>query len=130
MSLEIGPTHLQRPTPGVSAARPAAPVEGVSFQATLQAAGEGRAAVAPVRVDTVHLGGIPPTPPPEVLDAIGAAADRVDALAVENRELHFHKDEETGRVVVQVRDLATGEVVRIIPPSGALAALVGGNLEA
>jgi uncharacterized FlaG/YvyC family protein len=69
--------------------------------------------------------GIPRTPPPAVLDEIAAAADRVDALAAENRELHFHRDEEIGRVVVQVRDVATGAILRRIPPSGALAVIYG-----
>jgi hypothetical protein len=120
MSFEIGPIHSQRPAPGVAAPRPAAAVDGPSFEATLQSA----AVRPPRRVDTADVG-IPASPPPEVLDAIGAAADRVDAFAAENRELHFHQDERTGRVVVQVRDLATGEIVRTIPPSGALAALAG-----
>ena len=36
-----------------------------------------------------------------------------------NRELHFETDEETGRVIIQVRDLE-GNVIRTIPPSDAL----------
>jgi flagellar protein FlaG len=127
MSFDIGPIHSQRPLQGASPARRPASVDGATFEATLQSATAVRP-LAPARVDTAHVG-IPASPPPEVLDAIGAAADRVDALAAENRELHFHKDEETGRVVVEVRNLATGEIVRTIPPSGALAA-VAGSLEA
>jgi hypothetical protein len=121
MSFEIGPIPSQRPAPGVTPSRPSAPVSGPSFQATLKAVSAPRP-LAPV--DTVQFG-IPPTLPPAVLDEIGAAAERVDALAASNRELHFHQDEETGRVVVQVRDLATGAVIRTIPPSGALAAISG-----
>jgi flagellar protein FlaG len=113
MSFEIGPIS--------SAGIPTGPVRRVppraDFQATL--AGAGGADVARV--------GVPATPPPQVLDAIGAAADRVDELAAQQRELHFERDEHTGRVIVQVRDLATREVIRTIPPSEALAALTGGT---
>jgi hypothetical protein len=121
MSFEIGPIPSQRPVTGVTPSRPSATVPGPSFEATLNAASAPRP-LAPV--DTVQLA-IPLIPPPAVLDEVGAAADRVDALAAANRELHFHQDAETGRVIVQVRDLATGAVVRTIPPSGALAALSG-----
>ena len=62
---------------------------------------------------------LPASPPTEVLDAIGAAAERAAELRSENRELHFRKDEASGRVIVQVRDLA-GNVIRTIPPSSAL----------
>ena len=64
------------------------------------------------------------SPPTEVLDAIGAAAERAAELRSENRELHFRKDEATGRVIVQVRDLA-GNVIRTIPPSSALEIMSG-----
>jgi uncharacterized FlaG/YvyC family protein len=69
--------------------------------------------------------GIPASPPAEVLDAVGAAADAVDAMAKENRELHFEQDPDSGRVVVQVRNLATREVIRTIPASEALELLSG-----
>jgi hypothetical protein len=124
MTFEIGPTHYQRPVQGTPPARPVTPASGPSFEATLQSATGARAAT-PVRVDRAELSGIPPVPPAEVLDEIGRAADRTDFLAAMNRELHFRQDEETGRVVVEVRDLATGDVVRTIPPSGALAAMSG-----
>jgi hypothetical protein len=123
MSFEIGPIQPQRPLQDASPARRPAPVAGVTFEATLKAAGGARPG-APARVDTAEYG-IPATPPPEVLDAIGAAADQADRLAAINRELHFHTDERSGRVIVEVRDLATGDVVRTIPPSGALATLSG-----
>ena len=88
----------------------------------------GRAPVRPVApVDRVDVG-VPSRPPEEVRAAVGVAADRVDALAAANRELHFERDEQSGRVVVQVRDLATGEVVRTIPPSHALEVLSGAEL--
>ena len=113
MSLEIGPTPPVRP----ASATPSAP-SSASFEAVLA----GAKPVAPV--DTVDIG-IPAAPPPEVQAEIGVAADRADELAVENRELHFERDEVTGRVIVQVRDLASGEVIRTIPPSHALDVLAG-----
>jgi hypothetical protein len=63
---------------------------------------------------------VPESPPAEVLDAVGVAADRADALAAQDRELHFHRDPASGRVLVQLRELSTGEVVRTIPASHAL----------
>ena len=51
-------------------------------------------------------------------------ADASAELAASNRELHFRKDEESGRVIIQVRDLA-GNVLRTIPPSEALAVMSG-----
>jgi FlaG protein len=118
MSFEIGPIT---PTPGAAPARRTGTAGAPGFQATLDAVGRSS---APQDVVTV---GLPPMPPPEVLDAIGAAADRVDAMAAEHRELHFERDPESGRVVVQVRDLATREILRTIPPSEALGMLSGGT---
>jgi hypothetical protein len=62
---------------------------------------------------------IPASPPSEVLVEVDAASARAAQLAAENRELHFERDAATGRVVIQVRTLG-GEVLRTIPPSGAL----------
>jgi uncharacterized FlaG/YvyC family protein len=70
---------------------------------------------------------IPATPPAEALDAVGAAADRAAELRANNRELHFHKDEESGRVIVEVRDL-DGNVIRTIPPSQALEVMSGARI--
>jgi hypothetical protein len=82
---------------------------------------------APVRrVDTAELS-FPASPPAAVLDEIGAAADRAEALAAANRELHFRVDDQTGRVVVEVRDF-DGNVIRTIPPSEALDVMAGASL--
>jgi hypothetical protein len=79
-----------------------------------------RPATAPRRA---HLS-LPAEPPVEVRDAVGAAAARAAELRAANRELHFQKDERSGHVVVQVRDLA-GNVIRTIPPSAALDVMSG-----
>jgi hypothetical protein len=63
--------------------------------------------------------GLPSSPPPEVLAEVDAAAGRADELTRSGRELHFELDEETGRVTIQLRDLA-GNVIRIVSPSEAL----------
>jgi flagellar protein FlaG len=78
-------------------------------------------AVAPV--DTVELS-MPASPPAEVRDAVGAAADRAQELRKQNRELHFEMDQHSGRVVIQVRDLE-GNVLKTIPPSKALDVMSG-----
>lgn len=48
---------------------------------------------------------IPPSPPPEVLEAIAAAAEAYDRLEASGRQLHFSADEETGQLTVQLLDL-------------------------
>ena len=45
-------------------------------------------------------------------------------MAADNRELHFAKDPNSGRIVVEVRDL-DGNVLRVIPPSEALELMSG-----
>jgi len=109
MSFEIGPTPPARFT---------APV-----RRSTEAASADFFLPAPARVDTAELS-FPAFPPPEVLDEVGRAADRAAELAAANRELHFLRDEETGRVIVQVRDLE-GNVIRTIPASEGLSVLSG-----
>lgn len=65
--------------------------------------------------------------PPELHAEIDAAAERAADLASQNRELHFSKDEDSGRIIVQVRDLE-GHVIRTIPNSEALHVIAGGEL--
>ena len=65
-----------------------------------------------------------PMTPDELRAQLDAAAQRAAELARANRELHFFKDEETGRIVVQVRDLE-GNVIRTIPGSHALELIAG-----
>ncbi|HEX8101407.1 MAG TPA: flagellar protein FlaG [Solirubrobacteraceae bacterium] len=66
-------------------------------------------------------------PPPEVREAVDRAAERVHELAAQNRELHFHKDKDSGRVIVEVRDL-DGNVIRTIPNEKALHVMAGASL--
>jgi FlaG protein len=116
MSFEIGP--LPPVTPG-TALRRTAPAHTADFAATLARVGEPKGDVAVIS--------LPPSPPAEVLDEVARARDRAAELAANNRELHFSTDEESGRVIVQVRDLE-GNVIRTIPPSDALMVMSGGPL--
>ena len=63
-------------------------------------------------------------PPPDALREVDHAAACADELWRDKRELHFAMDEDSGRVIVQVRDLE-GRVIRTIPPSEALDVLSG-----
>ena len=116
MSLEIG--NLPPVQPPVAIPR----LESKRFSLDLA---RTPAPAAPA-TDTVELS-LPALPPSEILDEIGAAADRVDELAALDRELHFHKDKESGRIIIEVRDFE-GNVIRTIPPSEALDVLSGGTL--
>jgi flagellar protein FlaG len=78
------------------------------------------------RADT-KVGEIPPAPTPDARELVDRAAQRVDELRANNRELHFTKDAETNRVVIQVRDL-DGKVIKTIPPSKAMDIMAGGEL--
>jgi flagellar protein FlaG len=109
MTFEIG--HL---TFRSAAAAPAAPARA--------AVEPPEPAVAAVAVDV-----IPASPPPEVLAEVDAAWERSAELAAANRELHFRRDEESGRTIIEVRTL-DGEVLRTIPPSRMLDAMSGGDL--
>jgi hypothetical protein len=116
MSFEIGP--LPPVVPGVASRRPA-PAATADFAVQLARATAPKGDVAVIS--------LPPSPPPEVMDEIAAARDRAAELTANNRELHFSTDQDTGRVVVQVRDLQ-GNVIRTIPPSGALQVMSGGAI--
>ena len=69
---------------------------------------------------------IPASPPPEVLAEVDAAWERAAELAAQNRELHFKRDEGSGRTIIEVRTL-DGEVLRTIPPSKMLDVMSGGE---
>ena len=108
MDLRIG--HLDFSTPP-SAARKAA---GAST----------REAFALAREDRADIGGIPAQPPVDALREVDRAAARAEELWNDKRELHFEMDEDSGRVIVQVRDI-DGRVIRTIPPSEALDIMSG-----
>ncbi len=54
-------------------------------------------------------------------EQVKAAVEQIDSyLKSSRRELQFQVDEESGEVIVRVRDAATGEVIRQIPGEEAL----------
>ena len=84
----------------------------------------GRPDFADALSASVSVDAMPASPPPEVLDAIGSAADAYDRLAASGQHLHFDVDPPTGKVTVSVTDHA-GTVLRTIPPSAVLRAAAG-----
>ncbi len=70
------------------------------------------------------VGDVPPAPTPEAREMVNKAAEVVEQLRDNNRELHFSTDKATNRVVIEVRDL-DGNVLKTIPPAKALDVLSG-----
>ena len=75
-----------------------------------------------VAVDT-----FPAAPPPELSDAIAAAAQSYDNLEAGGRRLHFAIDPPTGRLSIEVHDLS-GNVLSSATPSQVLDVAGGGDL--
>jgi hypothetical protein len=71
---------------------------------------------------------IPDSPPAEVLDAIGAAADAYNRLHAAGRRLHFHTDRNTRSLTVEVLDLE-GELLGTVPVTTVLDVVSGGTLD-
>jgi flagellar protein FlaG len=76
--------------------------------------------------DTI-VGDVPPAPTPEARAMVDRAAERVDELRAQDRELHFSREKGTNRVIIEVRDLE-GNVIKTIPPSKALNVMLGEEL--
>jgi len=91
--------------------------------ATVAAAADG---ATPAAADAV-LDSIPPAPTEEARQMVDRAAEVVDDLYKNNRELHFSYDKSSRRVVIEVRDL-DGHVLKTIPPSRALDVMAGASL--
>ena len=118
MSFEIGP--LPPIQPGTPARRAAAtPSPGFAL-ALSRAAAPARAA------DSAQVS-VPAAPPPQLREEIAMAAMRAQELWNQNRELHFAKDQGSGRLVIEVRD-RLGNTIRTIPPSEALDVMAGATL--
>ena len=98
---------------------PRAPAERTAQNATSE-----QFSLSFLRENTAGIGGVPAMPPHDALREVDRAAARADELWRDKRELHFAIDEDSGRVIVQVRDLG-GRVIRTIPPSEALDVLSG-----
>lgn len=108
-------------------------IEPTTFETTTQRASRGArpaATGAPHDAAGVSSTAIPDSPPPEVLDAIGAAGRVAGDLRAQGRELCFVPAAESGdgRMRVEVHDL-DGNVLRTIPPSEALDVATGSPLD-
>jgi len=120
MTLQIGRFTPYQQLPAVT---PAAPAAG-AVEPRQQAAAQHEQGV--VETGTI-VGDVPPAPTPDARELVAKAAEVVEAMHRSNRELHFSRDEDTNRVIIQVRDLE-GNVIKTIPPSKALDILSGGEL--
>jgi len=78
--------------------------------------------------DSVTVDTIPSSPPPEVHEAMGVAAQAYDKLQAEGREMRFKVNEGTGKLVVEVHDLH-GQLLFQVPASKALEVASGGSLD-
>ena len=96
--------------------RAAAPPARAGFGASLEAAS-----------NDVNVSTLPASPPNEVLEQMHEAGRVAAELRSQQRELHFEPTD-SGRVIVQVRDL-DGNVIRTIPPARALEIAAGAPLE-
>lgn len=102
------------------------PIEGASR--ANRAAARKKVAPADAAEDPVSVDTIPPSPPPEVQNAIGVANDAYHRLAQSGRELRFAIDETTGKVIVALHN-ANGEQLSTLPPSKALEVAEGGSVD-
>jgi hypothetical protein len=78
--------------------------------------------------DSVTVDTIPSSPPPEVHEAMGVAAQAYDKLQAQGREMRFKVNEGTGKLVVEVHDLH-GQLLFQVPASKALDVAGGGSLD-
>ena len=78
-------------------------------------------------VEDAIVGDIPPAPTAEARAMVDRAAERVEELYAQDRQLHFKREEGSNRVIIEVRDLE-GNLIKTIPPSKALDVLSGGEL--
>jgi len=78
--------------------------------------------------DSVTVDTIPSSPPPEVHEAMGVAAQAYDKLQAEGRQMRFKVNEGTGKLVVEVHDLH-GQLLFQVPASKALDVASGGSLD-
>lgn len=113
MNFDIPP--IGGPDRSAASPRAAAPARA-DFGASLEAAS-----------NDVNVSTLPASPPNEVLEQMHEAGRVAAELRAQQRELHFEPTE-SGRVIVQVRDL-DGNVIRTIPPARALEIAAGAPLE-
>lgn len=112
MSFDIAPVAHTPPAAPASANQPASALTPASAKAT-----------DPVTVDT-----IPASPPPEVHEAMGVAAQAYQNLKDDGSELRFKVDEPSGKLVIEVHD-THGNLLFTLPPHKVLDVAAGGSLQ-
>jgi hypothetical protein len=78
--------------------------------------------------DARNNSSVPPTPPPEVLDAVGAAARAYDRLTADGVQVHFNVDDQTGAVAAHISDMR-GTVLRSLTSGQVLELVTTGMLD-
>jgi hypothetical protein len=78
--------------------------------------------------DPVTVDMIPSSPPPEVHEAMGVAANAYDNLQAGGRQMRFKVNEATGRLSVEIHDIH-GNLLFTVPSSKALDVAAGGSLD-
>ena len=78
--------------------------------------------------DSVKVDTIPSSPPPEVHEAMGVAAQSYHKLQADGRQMRFKVNEGTGKLVVEIHDLQ-GNLLFEIPASKALDIAGGESLD-
>lgn len=77
--------------------------------------------------DAVTVDTFPSVPPPELSDAIEAAAQAYGNLEAAGQHLHFAVDPSTGRLSIELHDLS-GNVLGTVTPGQVLDVADGGQL--
>lgn len=106
-----------------SVARTAAAAPAQATKAVSATTAPTAAQSDPVTVDT-----IPTSPPDEVMDAMGVAAQAYQNLKDNGAELHFKVDEASGKLSVEVHD-THGNLMFTVPASKVLDVASGGSLQ-
>jgi len=110
--------------PSIAAYTPATPIEPVTPAPPTKPT-QTTDASAPTSGVSTAVDTIPSSPPGEVLEAMGAASDRYDSLAAENKHVGVEVVDGGGGVKVQVTDLQGNVISPPLPPSGVFDILDG-----
>lgn len=114
---------------------PIMPPQGPFAVQPVRSTDAARSSVAPQSIGapfalepTISRNAFPSSPPPEVLDQMGSAAQTYEELSAQGRELRFARDEQSGCTRIEVRDRA-GNVLKTLSHAQALALAAGTPLE-
>lgn len=106
-----------------------ASVAGMAPAAPVQSTQAVSAPTAPAaQSESVSVDTIPTSPPDEVKDAMGVAAQAYQNLKDDGSELRFKINEKTGKLTVEVHD-THGNLMFTLPASKVLDIASGGSLQ-